>query len=922
MHSKSRLIPFVLILLTLLASCAYQNTGSLSVTPEADRSLFTSDNSRTVMPGTGKYTAPSYYLVKLISSNTNSTVVAQDYYPPATSVTFEGVPFGTYKVEAYGYAEKGSEVPLGYGEGTGTVSAGGTTGTTITVTPVSLGDYTGTVKIDMSWASNVQIDKIVLVDSSNNQIATQTVTDASTATSTTFEQPVAVGLDKMYHFNFYFGDKYVGSTGEEVFNIYAGQIATTDNPDIYKGLTFEEAITLRGFAVSTVNELGKVKISYTVPDAFASIVFTSTIDGTTATVKTIEAGDASLPEAGETASFIVEGLEDGTEYTFSAYIKYSDVSQSETITETVTTPLQLTTVKLIYDETEANNMTPNGTTMTLTAEYTPSTAADFGGTWESSNPTVATVTADPTNSKIATITGVGMGETTITYTAVNNNVKAEYTLNISLNKPSLTVTPTAEGNVISWISNGVADTYEILRSDQTDPIYTIKEKSTLTYIDTKIVSGQEYSYAVRASLNGQNPATSEYKTVTAISDPDITINFVTPERLEVEMADLKQNQEFERDETVTLSANIDRAESYQWYLNGKTRDDWNTNTVTFNSTDTEVEKGYTAARQSVMLKIKADNGLTYSGTLYFYFVDRKATGIEFAETSKKVYTTDTEAYVKANIIPANASLQKVKYTSDDPSVVTVDPDTGKVTALKNGEATITASTLDGSYTSTMTIDAVVTSLTLNQEAGILIFTADREDSYHKETTTLSYSITEGVNNSGVTWANNNESVVSITDNEDGSKTVTPLTAGTAAITVASVDYPSLTATYNVTVYEAAIFHNEENVTVRSIQLDDTLTVKSTQFTVKFRNNSDAEFTTELPNSEYSIYWPEQNLGPGIGNYTKNEETTGNTVRIKKYGTSKNVTGYHNGYIRLNTETILNLRLYVDAKNGDYHAQYD
>lgn len=53
----------------------------------------------------------------------------------------------------------------------------------------------------------------------------------------------------------------------------------------------------------------------------------------------------------------------------------------------------------------------------------------------------------------------------------------------------------------------------------------------------------------------------------------------------------------------------------------------------------------------------------------------------------------------ATINPSNASYRNVYWTSSDSSVATVD-NTGKVTAVKAGSATITVTTEDGGKTAT------------------------------------------------------------------------------------------------------------------------------------------------------------------------------------------------------------------------------
>ena len=67
-----------------------------------------------------------------------------------------------------------------------------------------------------------------------------------------------------------------------------------------------------------------------------------------------------------------------------------------------------------------------------------------------------------------------------------------------------------------------------------------------------------------------------------------------------------------------------------------------------------------------------------------------------------------EASIAATVAPEEATDKTVKWTSSDETVATVDAE-GKVTAVKAGTATITATTNDGGKTATcaVTVEAKV-----------------------------------------------------------------------------------------------------------------------------------------------------------------------------------------------------------------------
>lgn len=99
--------------------------------------------------------------------------------------------------------------------------------------------------------------------------------------------------------------------------------------------------------------------------------------------------------------------------------------------------------------------------------------------------------------------------------------------------------------------------------------------------------------------------------------------------------------------------------------------------------------------------------------------DALATGIVLNKTTDSLQTGETDTLV-ATVTPENATNKNVKWTSSDPSIATVD-ENGKVTAIKEGTATITATTTDGSNLSA-SCTVTVTSVPTNTGNAILTIT--------------------------------------------------------------------------------------------------------------------------------------------------------------------------------------------------------
>jgi uncharacterized protein YjdB len=147
----------------------------------------------------------------------------------------------------------------------------------------------------------------------------------------------------------------------------------------------------------------------------------------------------------------------------------------------------------------------------------------------------------------------------------------------------------------------------------------------------------------------------------------------------------------------------------------------------------------------------------------------------------------------ATIEPVDAENNTVTWCSSSPTVASVDPSTGIVTAVSDGQCTITATANDGtgvSGSASVTVDSYVfpSSITVSPASAEI---------FPKETIQLTATVLPAnANNKGVVWSTSDPYVATVSS----SGLVTGVNAGTVTITATTID-KGLTATSSITVKE-------------------------------------------------------------------------------------------------------------------------
>lgn len=156
--------------------------------------------------------------------------------------------------------------------------------------------------------------------------------------------------------------------------------------------------------------------------------------------------------------------------------------------------------------------------------------------------------------------------------------------------------------------------------------------------------------------------------------------------------------------------------------------------------------------------------------------DVPVTGVTVAPTTGTIIVGQTLT-LTPTIAPSNATNQNVTWSSNDEAIATVED--GVVTALTAGAATITVTTVDGSFTATcgVTVEnaVAVTGVTVSP---------DTDSIQVNEEITLTATIAPAnATNQNVTWSSSDDTIATVTD----AGVVKGIAQGNATITATTED---------------------------------------------------------------------------------------------------------------------------------------
>jgi uncharacterized protein YjdB len=403
---------------------------------------------------------------------------------------------------------------------------------------------------------------------------------------------------------------------------------------------------------------------------------------------------------------------------------------------------------------------------TLTATVAPTNATNKNVTWSSSHPNIATVLQS------GLVTGVTAGSADITVTTEEGNKTAICSVIVSAVGVPVTGVSLNKTN----ISLAVGGT-EILKATVAPSNATNKN---VTWSSSHPGIARVDSGGGVIGITAGNTVI----TVTTIDSNKTADCLVTVNAADVPVTSVSLNKNSTSlivggKETLTATIAPSNATNQ--------RVTWNTSAPEVVTVENGLITGITVGSATITVTTADSNRTAACGVTVSDIVH--VTGIYLNKESASLSIGGTET-LTVTFSPPNATNQNVTWSSDTPSVASISQ-SGVVSGVSEGTATITVTTIDGNKTATCVVtvrdDTVdVTGVTLNKTT--LVF-------YVGGTEALAATVApSNATNKIVSWSSSASSVATVSS----SGVVTAVGAGNATITVTTVD-GSKTATCSVTV---------------------------------------------------------------------------------------------------------------------------
>lgn len=210
--------------------------------------------------------------------------------------------------------------------------------------------------------------------------------------------------------------------------------------------------------------------------------------------------------------------------------------------------------------------------------------------------------------------------------------------------------------------------------------------------------------------------------------------------------------------------------------------------------------------------INADRSCTDTKTIKVY---NHATGINISESSLKLKIRE-KANLVANTLPLETSDGRITWSTDDELVATVD-NNGCVRGIGTGACTITATSVDGGFTTECLVTVLQPVEALSLEKHTVSLRVGETDYLYAQITPAT------ANNKKIEWSSSDDEVTTV----DSSGNITALKGGEAWIKAVSIDNAEAKDSCKVTVIQpvTGITLSQDNYSM--LRIGETLQLEAT-----------------------------------------------------------------------------------------------
>ena len=331
-----------------------------------------------------------------------------------------------------------------------------------------------------------------------------------------------------------------------------------------------------------------------------------------------------------------------------------------------------------------------GSWKTLTAVITPSGAADPAVAWSSSNTAVATVDATGKITAVGIPVGSEYGEATITAQSSNPGVKATCTVKVlpavlitslTLNKSDLALNVGDEETLTITGTPSNATNKNIVWTSSNTAVASVTSTGSTT---AKVIAASKGTAVIKAeATDGSGKYVSCVVTVNNIQVLNVYLD--------------KSSLDLSEGDTAAIKATLYPTNATTQTLK------WTTSNSSVATVDSKGNVLAGATKGYAIITAAATDG---SGKFAECVVLSKpkiyVTGLTINYGTTLDLLLNDSTYLKATILPANASTQKATWSSSNSNVASIDSN-GLLKGITLGEATITATADTKSVSITVTV---------------------------------------------------------------------------------------------------------------------------------------------------------------------------------------------------------------------------